>query len=100
MSIEIKYLLKKAAYFRRRQFLGLILIAFGVPLLFVTILFVPTPTLQNLTHYPVWLIVAGVSLISLGVVITVYNSWKLSLFVVQWSKVMEEMEKKVKEIGG
>lgn len=90
---------KKATHFRRWQFFGLVLVALGVPLVSVTIFLVPISTIQNMMNYMVWLMTAGSGLIFLGVVITIYNSWKLSLFVVQWSKVMEEMEKKVRESG-
>ena len=99
LSVEIAYLLKKAAHFKRWQFFGLALVALGVPLVCFTIFLVPIPTIQYMTNYAVWLMTAGCSLIFLGVAITIYHSWKLSLFVVQWSKVMEEMEKKVRESG-
>ena len=98
MSIEIDYLRKKATYFRRWQFFGLILIAFGAPLMFIANLLVPIPLVQEL-NYLVWSLVVGSAMVFLGVVVAVYYSWKLSLFIIQWSKVMEEMEKRIKEIG-
>ena len=66
--------------------------------MFVANLLVPIPLVQEL-NYMVWSMVVGSAMVFLGVVVTVYYSWKLSLFIIQWSKVMEEMEKRIKEIG-
>ena len=96
MSIEIDYLRKKTLYFQRWQFFGLLSIAFGTPLILVTNLLVLTSFLQNL-NYLVLLMVMGNALVIIGVVITIYYSKKFSHFIVQWSEVMEEVEKNIKD---
>jgi len=33
-----------------------------------------------------------------GIVVTIYYSWKLSQFIAFWSRLMEELESRVKEM--
>lgn len=96
MSIEIDYLRKKTLYFQRWQFFGLLSIASGTPLILVANLLVLTSFHEKL-YYLVLLIVIGNVMVIIGVIITIYYSKKFSHFIVQWSEVMEEVEKSIKD---
>jgi len=105
LSIEIDYLRKKATHFRHRQIVGLAMTGFGLVVMVVAHFLVPilapfsAEPWGRLETYTTWSMVAGSLSALLGIVITVHYSGKLSEFITDWSRMMEELERKIREIG-
>ncbi len=104
MSIEIDYLRKKAIHFRHRQIVGLSMTSIGFVVMIVTHFLVPIlahfsfEPWESLETYVTWSM-ATASLITFGgIIITVYYSKKLSEFITNWSSMMEELERKIREM--
>jgi len=104
LSIEIGYLRKKATHFRHRQIVGLAMTGFGLVVMVIAHFLVPTLVLfsaepwERLETYATWSMAAGILITLLGIVITVHYSGKLSEFITDWSRMMEELERKIKEL--
>ncbi len=104
MSIEIGYLRKKATHFRHRQIIGLAMTGFGLVVMVIAHFLVPILVLfsaeswERLETYTTWSMAAGILITLLGIVVTVHYSGKLSEFITDWTRMMEELERKIKEI--
>ena len=104
MSIEIDYLRKKATHFRRRQIVGLAMTIFGLVVMVVTHFLVPilapfsAEPWEGLETCVTWSMVAGSLIAFWGIVITIHYSGKLSEFITDWSRMMEELERRIREI--
>ena len=104
MSIEIDYLRKKATHFRRRQIVGLAMTIFGLVVMVVTHFLVPilapfsAEPWERLETYVTWSMIGGSLIAFWGIVITVHYSGKLSEFITDWSRMMEELERRIREI--
>lgn len=97
VSIELEYLRKKARYFQRGQIVGLAIIPFGFFIVVVSNFFVPVLVSVSAEH-SLNLMMSGSIMIFLGILIALYYSRKLSQFITQWSRVVEELEKRVREM--
>ncbi len=104
MSIEIDYLRKKAIHFRHRQIVGLVMTSIGLVVMVVTHFLIPilahfcSEPWEILETY-VTLSMATASLITFwGITITIYYSRKLSEFITNWSSMMEEFERRIREM--
>lgn len=97
VSVELEYLRKKARYFQRWQIVGLAMILSGFVIMVITNFFVPVLVPFSTEHF-LNLLMTGSIMIFLGIIIALYYSRKLSQFITQWSRVVEELEKRVKEM--
>lgn len=93
VSVELEYLRKKARYFQRWQILGLAMILSGFVIVVINNFLVPFSAEHSLN-----LMMTGSIMIFLGILIALYYSRKLSQFITQWSRVVEELEKRVREM--
>jgi len=96
VSVELEYLRKKARYFQRWQIVGLAMILSGFVIVVSTNFFVPVLALLSAEHLN--LMMTGSMIVFLGILIALYYSRKLSQFITQWSRVVEELEKRVREM--
>ena len=97
VSVELEYLRKKARYFQRWQIVGLAMILSGFVIVVITKFFVPILVPFSAEH-SLNLMMTGSIMIFLGILIALHFSRKLSQFITQWSRVVEELEKRVREM--
>jgi uncharacterized membrane protein (DUF4010 family) len=77
---------------------------FGLVVMVVTHFLVPilapfsAEPWERLETYVTWSMVAGSLITFLGIVITIHYSGKLSEFITDWSSMMEELERRIREI--
>ena len=77
---------------------------FGLVVMVVTYFLVPilaplsAEPWEGLETYMTWFMAAGSLIAFWGIVITVHYSGKLSKFIADWSRMMEELERRIREI--
>lgn len=77
---------------------------FGLVVMVVTHFLVPilapfgAEPWERLETYATWSMTVGSLIAFWGIVITVHYSGKLSEFITHWSRMMEELERRVREI--
>jgi len=100
LSIEVDYLRKKATYFQHRQIIGLIMIVSGFIIIFIInflVMILAYSSAEGLLQLLTYMMASGI-VVFCGIVVSIYYSWKLSQFIAFWSRLMEELESRVKEM--